>query len=157
MNHSVASSSTKSDLVSRQWSRFLISRSYLAIVLNILAAIAVWYFVSRHQIVTMSQQTYWWRFILLPSAIMLGLNLLVDVLVRSGRLSKRMEEYLSMLLLLFFCLFLAIIHKIAPVLLATFALPILISTVYANISLTRSTSFLALIMMGFAAYYMSLS
>lgn len=155
-NQSIVATTTKDGHVSKRWSRFIVSRSYLAVLLNLLASISVWYFSFQNKI-TMKPLTYWWRFILAPSIVILGVTAIAHLLVRSDRLSKRMEEYVSMLLLLFICFFLSIFYSIATVLLITFAIPILLSTVYTSVTVTRNTFLMALVLMVVSAYKMSLS
>lgn len=128
------------------WCRQLVSVCYVMIAINLLVLIAVWYFFAfgkeGHDIVG-----YWTSFIIVPSSIMLIANVGTDLLIRSNRITLGAKEHLSILLPLFFCAFLCVQHNIVAVLLTSFTVPVMLSTLYANTRMTKLTYLLAQVLL----------
>ncbi len=126
----------KSDMSAKRWCRYLVSVCYMAIGINLVTLIVVWYFFVYIKY-DVDSVRYWIRYIILPSSGMLAVNILADFLVRSDRFSLIFKEYVALLLILFFCAFLCFVHTIVAVLFATFVVPVLVSTIFADVKLTR--------------------
>ncbi|HWS41814.1 MAG TPA: GGDEF domain-containing protein [Pseudoflavonifractor sp.] len=136
----------KADRNIEYWCRQLVCVCYITIVINLLVLIAVWYFFAFNR-PNHDPIVYWRRYILLPSSVMLIANIAADLLVRAERVPLIVKEYLSIFLMLFFCALLCLQHTIVAVLLTSFIVPILLSTLYANVAMTRWTYFLAQILL----------
>jgi len=127
-----------------RWCRYFISASYKVILINVAVLIAVWYFFASDN-PAIDQGKYWVNYIILPSLGMLVATFLADFLVRSDRLPLIAKEYITQFLILFFCVYLCFVHSIVAVLLAVFIVPVLISTIFSNMKMTRLTFILSLI------------
>ena len=133
----------KSEQKAERWSRYLVSRSYLAIVIYFFVLVAVWFFYVR--VPDDNQAVYYWlNFILFPTAVMLVLTAIAGAIVRSERFSLKVHQYTALLLLMAISGFAVFVHSYAAVLLVSYIVPVMISTVYADVKLTRNTFFVGL-------------
>lgn len=126
-----------------RWCRLILWVCYAAIGINLAVLIATWYFFV-FIVYEASHLDYWLRYIIGPSAVMLLVTLFVHYLIEKGRLSSAAKQYATLLLVLFFCLFLCFVHGIVSVLLATFVFPIFLSTIFADLKLSRNIFILSL-------------
>ena len=95
-------------------------------------------------------------YIVLPAIGLLAINLSADFLVRSDRFSLVAKEHTALAIFIMHSFYLSITHNIASVLLASFILPIFVSTVFLNVKITRWTflvSCLAVFVVGGKIYY----
>ena len=128
-----------------RWCRNIIKDCYAAVGVNFIILVAVWYFFSPNiPPADYSPVDYWQRHIVLPTAGMLAVNLVTDRLVRSRRLPLTAKEYTSLLLILIFCVFLCCVQSVLAVLLVTFVIPVFISTIFADLTMTRRIFLLSL-------------
>ncbi|MFT4106234.1 MAG: GGDEF domain-containing protein [Lacrimispora sp.] len=136
----------KADRNTGYWCLKLISVCYITIVINLLVLIVIWYLFSfnteGHDLAG-----YWMRYIILPSSAMLIANIAADVLVRADWVSLTAKKYISIFLMLVFCTLLCMQHTIVAVLLTSFIVPVMLSTLYANIKITRRTHLLAQVLL----------
>lgn len=136
----------KRDSHAQYWCRRLVTACYGAILASAATLVAVWYLFALPDS-SVDQQGYWLRFILLPTLGMLVVNAFADYLIRSDRLSLLRKEYVALYVLLFFCTYVCFVHSIVAVLLASFIVPVLISTIFANRKMTRRVFFSALLLL----------
>lgn len=120
------------------WSSQLVSMCYKTIVINFAVVVAFWYFFAL-KTSELSPAHYWLRYIVAPIALMLIANIAADTVVRSAKASVQVKKYTSVLLLLFFCTLLCLQYSILAVLMTTFLIPIVLSTLYADVTITRRT------------------
>lgn len=85
---------------------------------------------------------------------MLAVNALTDRFVRSKRYPLLYKEYAVIFLILFFCTFLCFVHGIVAVLLATFVLPVFVSSLFTNLKMTRRIYVLSQIALVLSAFRM---
>ena len=115
---------------------------YLCVLINFVALVSVWAGIVLPLHMDYSIGYYWAYYILFPSLLMLAVVGLVDFFIRRENISLIVKQY-SVLLLLVFCLaFMIIVHKIALVLLASFVIPVFISTVFSQPRMTRNIFFI---------------
>lgn len=136
-----------------RWSRLLVSRSYLAILVNLVVLALVWYLYERPKSEASSLQ-YWFWYIILPSSAMLVMTVVAEIIVKSARVSLRMKQVTSLVLVLVFCAFLCFVHNDTASLLAAFLIPVLLSAVYADVALSRATFLAAALLQGLSGLYM---
>lgn len=122
--------------VSVWWCRHIVRVCYTAIGINFAVLVAIWYFLALPN-VTVPPVIYWRRFIVFPTLCMLAANICADILIRSHRLRQQAKEYTTLMLIVLFCFFLCMVHSIVAVLLTTFVVPVFISTIFADVKLTR--------------------
>lgn len=137
-----------------KWCGHIVNVGYMTAALMILAHV-IWYFASRN-VLAWPPNIYLKNYIILPAIGFFALNFLVDMCVRSPRFSLFRKEYLSLSLFVVFSLYLSLTHDIAKVLLCSFMLPIFVSTIFANIKITRRifwTSIVALLLFGVKKYF----
>jgi len=134
-SNSPASARDQDNLSAVRWCRYLVRACYVAIAVNLAVLIAVWYFFAfGHPGV--DHASYWAKYIILPTLVMLGANLAADYLVRSRRFSVTAKEYVTLFLILILCAMVSLIHSIVAVLLASFIIPVLVSTIFSNLRMT---------------------
>ncbi len=118
-----------------KWCRYLVRVGYV-IVAAVTFAHLVWYLMVCSGLVQ-AREGYLLDRVVMPTLILLPLNLLVDFFIRSSRPPLWAKEYLVLLYFSFLALYLAATHRIATVLFGTFTLPVLASTVFANLKMTK--------------------
>lgn len=137
-----------------KWCRYLVNTGYAAGSLIILAHV-IWYFAARN-VLSIPPEDYLRYYIVLPAIGLLAINLSADFLVRSDRFSLVAKEHTALAIFIMHSFYLSITHNIASVLLASFILPIFVSTVFLNVKITRWTflvSCLAVFVVGGKIYY----
>ncbi len=134
----------KDNEATERWCRLIVRGCYAAIVINVLVLIAIWYFFVLNTF-AIPPVTYWKNYILFPSGCMLAVTLLVNYLVNARRLPLRAKEYATLLLILFFCVLLCVVHRVLGALLTAFVVPVFISTIFVDFILTRRIFILSLI------------
>ncbi|MEA5014856.1 MAG: GGDEF domain-containing protein [Candidatus Limiplasma sp.] len=132
----------KADRNTGYWCRKVVSVCYITIIINLLVLIAFWYFFALGK-VAHDPLNYWLRYIILPTSLMLSANIAADLLVRAKRVPPAAKKYVSIILPLFFCTLLCMRYNILAVLLTAYLVPIMLSTLFADVKLTRLTWFLA--------------
>lgn len=118
------------------WCIQIVNTCYKIILVNIVVLIVVWAFFYINR-VEHNLLNYWLKYIILPTAIMFALNLIASFLMLS------------------FCTLLCIQHKIVAVLLATFIVPVMISTLFTKIKTIRITYLSAQILLIISGFWMS--
>ena len=93
-----------------------VSRSYLAILVNLVVLAPVWCLYERPKSEASSLQ-YWFWYIIIPSSAMLVMTVVAEIIVKSPRVSQRMKQ-VTLLLVLLFCAFLCFVHNDTASLLA---------------------------------------
>lgn len=136
----------KADRGPEYWCRQLVSACYITIVINLVVLIVIWYFFAFNK-EGHDPIAYWVNYIILPSSVMLIANIAADRLVRVDRIPLAAKESITILLMLFFSMLLCVQHKIVAALLTSFIMPVLLSTLYANMRMTRWTYFLAQVLL----------
>jgi diguanylate cyclase (GGDEF)-like protein len=126
----------KDILSAERWCRFLVKTCYVAIAVNLAVLIVAWYFFTLGK-PGVNQGEYWAKFIILPAVLMLAASLAADHIVNSRRFSIIVKEYAALLLVLLLCAAVTFVHRIAAVLLASFIIPILVSTIFSNLKMTN--------------------
>lgn len=137
-----------------KWCRYIVNVGYATAALIILAHV-IWYFAAR-SVLAWSPNIYLWNYIILPAIGLFAVNLLVDLSVRSPRVSLIMKEFLSLSLFIIFSFYLCFTHDIAKILLGSFILPIFVSTIFSNVKITRwmfLMSSLAVLLIGVKMYF----
>jgi len=146
------------DLLSAErWCRYFISVCYACIIVNLVVLIAVWYFFAFNKAGT-DPIRYWTIYIILPSSVMLIANVVAHFLVLSKKIPTSAKEYISMLLILFFCTYLCFTYSIVAVLMASFIVPVFVSTIFSNTRMTAITyalSQILLVLIGMEMYFFS--
>ena len=118
-----------------KWCRHLVIAGYVTGAMIILAHI-IWYFAAQ-SILVLTPDIYIRRYIVLPAIGLLALILLVDLLVRLPILPLLAKEYLVLMLFTSFSFYLSSTHGIATILLGTFPISVFVSTIFANMKMTR--------------------
>ena len=118
------------------WCQLIINICYAAIGINAVILIAIWYFFA-YAAPEIPHALYWVKYIIVPSLVMLAVNILVHRFVCGRKSPLLYKEYAVISLILFFCTFLCVVHGIAAVLLATFCLPVFVSSLFANLKMTK--------------------
>ena len=118
-----------------KWCHYLVNVGYMTAALMILAHL-IWYFAAR-SVLARPPQVYLQDYIILPTLIFFPFNGMIDLLVRSSRVSLFWKEYLALSLFVIYSGYLALTHDLAKVLLASFILPIFVSTIFSNQKITR--------------------
>lgn len=80
------------------------------------------------------------KYIILPTIVLVIINLFVDAYIRSPRHSLNSKEFISLSLFMAYAFILSMTHDHAIVLLCSYVLPILASTIFNREKLTRSLS-----------------
>ncbi|WP_320129573.1 GGDEF domain-containing protein [uncultured Sphaerochaeta sp.] len=123
----------------QEWFCHLIVLSgYLCVLINFVALVAVWKWIALPANLPYTTYYYWMRYILIPTGVLLAVVWIIDFLVKREKISLIVKEYTVILLLVFCFAFLIVVHKIALVLLASFLIPIFISTMFSQPKLTRN-------------------
>jgi len=134
---------------------YIVNVGYATAALIILAHV-IWYFAAR-SVLTRSPNIYLLNYIILPGTGLFALTFIADLFVRSPRFSLVVKEYLSLTLFVIFSFYLSLTHDIARVLLASFILPIFVSTIFLNVKITRWIfwiSSLAVLLVGVRIYFL---
>ena len=136
------------------WCRRIVRACYIALLVNLAVLAAVWALFGR----TAGKPAleYWFEDILRPVSVMLLVNALADLAIRAPRMSLKTKQHCTLFLLLFFCAFVTAAHKIASVLLGSFAIPIFVSAIFCDVKLTRRVAAASCVAMPFCAAYISL-
>ena len=134
---------------------YIVNVGYATAALIILAHV-IWYFAAR-SVLARSPNIYLLNYIILPAIGLFALTFIADLFVRSPRFSLVVKEYLSLTLFVIFSFYLSLTHDIARVLLASFILPIFVSTIFLNVKITRWIfwiSSLAVCLVGVRIYFL---
>jgi diguanylate cyclase (GGDEF)-like protein len=116
----------------------IVLSGYLCIVINLIALVGVWVGIVRPAHLSYTTYYYWMHYIVIPCVLLLVVVGAVDIVVRNVKVPLVFKQY-SVLLLLVFCLsFITAVHKIALVMLASFAIPVFVSTVFSKPKMTRN-------------------
>ena len=118
-----------------KWCRYIVNTGYITAAIIILAHV-IWYFAAR-SLLASPPDAYLRNYIVLPAIGLFAFNLFADLFIRSTRFSLVSKEYMSLGLFIIFSFYLSLTHNIASVLLASFILPIFVSTVFSNVKITR--------------------
>lgn len=118
-----------------EWCRCLVKAGYATAGVIILAHV-VWYF-TAFRYLAVPPRVYVWEFIVFPFIGLLLLNGAADLFIRWRRPPLIAKEYVSLLLFLVFSFYLCLTHRIASVLLGSFALSVFASTIFSNVKITR--------------------
>ena len=118
-----------------KWCRYIVNTGYITAAIIILAHV-IWYFAAR-SLLASPPDAYLRNYIVLPAIGLFAFNLFADLFIRSTRFSLVPKEYMSLGLFIIFSFYLSLTHNIASVLLASFILPIFVSTVFSNVKITR--------------------
>lgn len=118
-----------------KWCRYIVHVGYITSALMILAHV-IWYFAARN-VLAWPPNIYLRNYIILPAIGFFMLNWLVDLCIRCPCFSLFQKEFLSLALFVIFSLYLSMTHDIAKVLLGSFILPIFVSTIFADVRITR--------------------
>lgn len=146
----------KSDKKSEAWYHKLISIYYITILINFLVLIIFWYlFVMNGD--GYNPIDYWQNNIIIPNLLMLTTNIGAHLLVKVKKIPGSTKEYISIFVLLLHCTQISMQHNVLTVLLASYILPVMISTLYANLKMTRRTYLLAQILLILSGWRMSIS
>ena len=132
-----------------KWCRYIVNTGYVTAAIIILAHV-IWYLAARN-VLANPPDVYLRNYIVLPAIGLFAFNLFADLFIRSTRFSLVSKEYMSLALFIIFSFYLSLTHNIASVLLASFILPIFVSTVFSNVKITRWIfwiSFLAVLLVG---------
>lgn len=123
------------------WVKQLVIVSYWIVAINFLTQTLLWSYALNESASVYSNPSLFERF--QATFWMLIGNFIVDRLVNLDRFPLLVKEYLSIILLIFFCAYLCLQYSQASVLLASFIAPVLISTLFSNPRLTRWTYFIS--------------
>ncbi len=137
-----------------KWCRYIVNTGYVTAAVIILAHV-IWYFAARN-VLASPADSYLRNYIVLPAIGLFSLTFFADLFVRSPRFSLVSKEYMSLTLFILFSFYLSLTHHIASVLLASFILPIFVSTVFSNVKMTRCMfwiSSLAVLLVGVKIYF----
>ena len=118
-----------------KWCRYIVNVGYATAVLMILAHV-IWYFAAFGN-PEFFPDIYLRNYIILPAISLIAITILADLLVRARFVSLIAKEYISLSLFIIFSAYLAYTHEIARVLMASFILPIFVSTIFSNVKITR--------------------
>ncbi len=118
-----------------KWCRYIVNTGYVTAAIIILAHV-IWYLAARN-VLANPPDVYLRNYIVLPAIGLFAFNLFADLFIRSTRFSLVSKEYMSLALFIIFSFYLSLTHNIASVLLASFILPIFVSTVFSNVKITR--------------------
>lgn len=124
-----------------KWCRYIVNAGYITAIVIILAHV-VWYFAAR-SLLSSPVDVYLRYYIVWPAIVLLTLNVLIDLLVRSHSVPLLVKEYLVLTLFVIFSFYLCLTHKIAIVLLGSFVLSVFASTVFSNVKITRWIFFMS--------------
>lgn len=138
-----AETSVGQEGISERWCGYIIRVCYVAVGINTVILVAAWS-IYLYLGGPTNPVDYWSRYIIIPTLCMLFLNVLADCLVRSRRVPLIAKKYFSLLLALLFCAFLCVVHSILAVLLVTFVIPVFLSTIFADLRITRRIFILSL-------------
>ena len=130
--------------IEEKWCQNIIYVCYIAIGINAVVLITVWFMYMAQTENPISPGYYWSRYIITPTFCMLALNFCSDRLIHSHRVGLKAKKYLALCNALAFCTFLCMVHSILAVLLVTFVIPIFISTIFADCKITRCIFILSL-------------
>lgn len=155
MNKEISRGVDRSYIEPIKWCRYLVNVGYVTAVLIILAHV-IWYFAAR-SVLTSSPNVYLRDYIVLPAIGLFALTVFADLFVRSPRFPLASKEYVSLTLFIIFSFYLSMTHNIASVLLASFILPIFVSTVFSNVKITRwifGISSFSVLLVGVKVYFL---
>ncbi len=155
MNKEISRGVDRSYIEPIKWCRYLVNVGYVTAVLIILAHV-IWYFAARN-VLTSSPNVYLRDYIVLPAIGLFALTVFADLFVRSPRFPLASKEYVSLTLFIIFSFYLSMTHNIASVLLASFILPIFVSTVFSNVKITRwifGISSFSVLLVGVKVYFL---
>lgn len=154
MNQDLNSVGGKLFIYPIKWCGYIVQIGYVTSSLIILAHV-IWYFAAR-KVLSVPPNIYLRNYIILPAIGLFALNWVVDLCVRSQRVSLFKKEFLSLSVFVIFSLYLSVTHDIAKVLLGSFILPIFVSTIFVDIKITRRIfwmSVAALLCFGTSKYF----
>ncbi len=124
------------------WCKKIVEFGYIASALIILAHV-IWLLAKG--IMRFSPEVYLRDYIILPAIVLFASNVFVDRIVRSDKTTLLVKEYCSLFLLAAYSFYLCITHDISRVLLCSFILPIVVSSIFSNISLSRHLFIVSLV------------
>ena len=154
MDKGISCGTDRSYIEPLKWCRYIVNVGYITASLIILAHL-IWYFAARN-VLASSADVYLRNYIVLPAIGLFAMTIFADLFVRSPRFSLVSKEYMSLTLFIMFSFYLSLTHNIASVLLASFILPIFVSTVFSNVKMTRSMfwiSSFAVLLVGVKIYF----
>jgi diguanylate cyclase (GGDEF)-like protein len=111
---------------------------YICILINFFVSIGVWEWIVRPAQLSYTTAFYWARFIIVPNLLLLTVVGLVNLLIQRPGVSLEVKQYSVVLLLVVFLAFLTVVHKVAMVLLGSFAIPVFVSSVFSKPKLTKN-------------------
>lgn len=120
---------------SNYWCIAIINVCFSIIAVNYIAH-AVWFFLASELIIA-SAKIYMIEHFLITPAFMIITNIIAYYIVKSNKFSIDLKQYTVLYLLLFFCFMLCFMHKYTTILLSSYILPVVASTVFAEIKVTR--------------------
>ena len=138
-----------------KWCRYIVNTGYVTAAIIILAHV-IWYLAAR-SVLTSPPDAYLRNYIVLPAIGLFAFTIFADLFIRSTRFPLVSKEYMSLALFIIFSFYLSLTHNIADVLLASFILPIFVSTVFSNVKITRWVfwiSSLAVLLVGVKIYFL---
>ena len=138
-----------------KWCRYIVNTGYVTAAIIILAHV-IWYLAARN-VLANPPDVYLRNYIVLPAIGLFAFTIFADLFIRSTRFPLVSKEYMSLALFIIFSFYLSLTHNIADVLLASFILPIFVSTVFSNVKITRWVfwiSSLAVLLVGVKIYFL---
>ncbi len=138
-----------------KWCRYIVNTGYVTAAIIILAHV-IWYLAAR-SVLTSPPDAYLRNYIVLPAIGLFAFTIFADLFIRSTRFPLVSKEYMSLALFIIFSFYLSLTHNIADVLLASFILPIFVSTVFSNVKITHWVfwiSSLAVLLVGVKIYFL---
>lgn len=111
---------------------------YFCILINLIALVGVWAWIARPAHLPYSTNYYWIHYIISPTLVLLVVVGAVDLFVKNKRVPLAVKQYSVILLLVFCFAFTFVVHKIALVLLASFAIPVFVSAIFSKPKMTRN-------------------
>lgn len=117
-----------------RWCKKLTNACYIVVGVIFSMLVLVWALLGYRLAIPVPE--YWARVILLPSGLLLLLNILVGVLVRRPGVSILFKIYAALYLVLFFCFALCIINNTMVTLLGAFCIPVFVSSMFSSKKIT---------------------
>jgi diguanylate cyclase (GGDEF)-like protein len=111
---------------------------YICVLINFFVSIGVWEWIVRPAHLSYTTTFYWARFIIVPNLLLLAVVGIVDLLIRKPGVSLEVKQYSVVLLLVVFLGLLTVVHKVAMVLLGSFAIPVFVSSAFSRPKMTKN-------------------
>lgn len=123
------------------WCLRIVKACYYAFIGKFLIMILIWWLWGRILDDQRSDRLYfWWNYILSPAIAEFGVTAFVHQWMRKRWGTLQVRRYVLLFMLVFFCVFLTLVYRVVAVLLCTFILPIVVSTIFSDWKILRNIS-----------------